>query len=759
MRYELIVSINGENKLLDTQIDDTIQASVSLNFNIADVSDISSKNSSYSKEITLPDTKNNRAVFEYIFSVNSDSSFDATKISRCWVIKDTVTQFEGNLQLTAINYDYENNIYSYTVVIYADNRTLFTSIGEKFLTDLNLSQYNHIYGPTAAITSWNSNYTNGYYYPLMDYSGNMTYPPVTSSASGLNIIDFYPGFYLKPLVDQIFIEAGYSYTSDFLNSEPYTKFFLPFNNAQLFSNQNINIITENNLIFEVNPGTTVSVISGSRSGGIEWVSFGADNIIYDPNNFYDTTNHFYNNYNTNILFAQRFGIDIDITADGGSGTVIPGTPWTNTLDDILVIVARQFRLGTTTPVTGWTDTPSLIELFDNYEYLTFSGYDQYSIANALYSGLLTSTHLSGSLYRITGTIYTDYTSTYPLQPNEQVRFFLSRYNFTPSNNPNTNITDNTKIFGEINPYTLVNNSYIGPSTTLPNNVKQKDLLSSIINMFNLYIEPSKDDSTNFIIEPRSEYYSKYQKIKDWSEKLDISQPIISEVLSNSQLRSNLFTYIADKDYYNSSYTTNTKQIYGQYEWIINNDFITGQNIIQPIFSPTPIDLLTKSTQMYLATIVDNNNSTNAVAYAGMNIRLLYANVISLYTDTFIFDGVAYNYYPYAGPFDNPLNPNYSLNFGQVPAFYPNFIDTVNNLFYNYWQDYMLEISDKNNRIITAYFYLTSNDISDFKFSDLIFFRIDGNEGYYRVNMISDFDPSLDVPTQVQLIKAYNYNIT
>ena len=39
----------------------------------------------------------------------------------------------------------------------------------------------------------------------------------------------------------------------------------------------------------------------------------------------------------------------------------------------------------------------------------------------------------------------------------------------------------------------------------------------------------------------------------------------------------------------------------------------------------------------------------------------------------------------------------------------------NNLFYNYWQNTMEELSDKNSRIVTCYLNLNATDISNFRF--------------------------------------------
>jgi hypothetical protein len=761
-----------KNQYLDTYDD----IGIALNYQISDINDISTSNTSYSKTINLPDTKLNRTTFEYIFGLNSYSTFDPTKKSRCWIVKDTSTQFTGYIQLTNIIYNRKTNKNEYQVTIYADNDTLWTNIGEKYLSDLNLNSYNHTYTNTNVINSWNNNYSSGYYYPLIDYVGNMDYNLVSGASSSLNIFNFKPAIYTKVILDQIFIEAGYTYTSDFLNSSLFKNLVIPLNNASLIPTLITPIISSASVLssfksnVDVNTNSRQPISSSSTATQeVAWNSFAANINIYNPNGYYNTTTHEYIHNNTD-LFYENITINLDIVLNNGAYSTTTA-PWTQAIDDVYIMIRRSYT-SSGSLVPGWTDTPSLTQLITPdvngtpinngvFPAISINGTYNYSLRNAINDNVVSIT-ATGSNFLITGVITSDNLITNPLRNGEAVRVYFYRgpYLRPVSGSPvypTTKLTTTHYTSVSYNPNILVSGSYLTMNNIVPNNVKQRDFLSSIVKMFNLYIEPDKLKSNSFRIEPRDTYYSKYKVIKNWSKKLDVSQPIDSQIASNTQNRKNIFSYKADKDFYNTVYTNETSQIFGQYEWDINNDFISSEKKIEPIFSPTPLDQLLGSNNIYIPTIINNNASTSTSN--GMNIRILYKNILSLPTsEHFYYNSTNYNFYPYAGPFDNPLNPNISLNYGQIATFYPNFNDTINNLFYGYWQDTMQELSDPTSRIVTAYFYLNSVDISQFYFSDLIFFTLDGQDGYYRVNKIIDYDPSSTNSTKVELLKTKYYSI-
>ena len=128
---EIFVKINDEWRLLDTYENETI----SLNYNLADIQDISSRNSSFSKTIILPDTKNNREAFEYISEVTADSLFNPNLKSSCYINANGLSVFRGNLQLKNININYSQGFSEYEVVIFNEVDTFIRNIA---LSDFRL---------------------------------------------------------------------------------------------------------------------------------------------------------------------------------------------------------------------------------------------------------------------------------------------------------------------------------------------------------------------------------------------------------------------------------------------------------------------------------------------------------------------------------------------------------------------------------------------------------------------------------------------
>ena len=219
MRYEILLQTGywaGPTYTPNVYLDTFEDVSISLNYNIADISDISVKKSSYSKTIDLPDTPNNREVFSNIFDLNVDlqklpyeSSFNPNKKVKFYVLKDGLNQFDGNLQLTNVNYNFDTKTIIYQTVIYADNDNLFKSIGENYLSNLDLDRYNHFWTYENIQQSWTASIKDGYIYPFIDYGKPF------NLQNNFKVTDLYPAIYVKTLVDQIFTESGYSYTSNF----------------------------------------------------------------------------------------------------------------------------------------------------------------------------------------------------------------------------------------------------------------------------------------------------------------------------------------------------------------------------------------------------------------------------------------------------------------------------------------------------------------------------------------------------------------
>ena len=99
------------------------------------------------------------------------------------------------------------------------------------------------------------------------------------------------------------------------------------------------------------------------------------------------------------------------------------------------------------------------------------------------------------------------------------------------------------------------------NNTIPKKIKQKDFFMSLVKMFNLYVQADTQNDKNVFIEPRDDFYD--STIKDWSQKLDVSKQLEYLPMGALDSKDYLFTYKADKDYYNELYTTTWDEIYGQ----------------------------------------------------------------------------------------------------------------------------------------------------------------------------------------------------
>ena len=115
-------------------------------------------------------------------------------------------------------------------------------------------------------------------------------------------------------------------------------------------------------------------------------------------------------------------------------------------------------------------------------------------------------------------------------------------------------------------------------------------------------------------------------------------------------------------------------------------------------------------------------------------------------------GSSLTVYGYAGHFDDPTDPTIDINFGAAEEIYcqPNSYPS-NNLFNTYWSEYIAEIADKDSKILTCHVYLTELDIAQLDFSKPVF--IDGV--LWRINKIMDFDASAGELTKVELLKVIN----
>lgn len=304
---------------------------------------------------------------------------------------------------------------------------------------------------------------------------------------------------------------------------------------------------------------------------------------------------------------------------------------------------------------------------------------------------------------------------------------------------------------------------INIALNLPNNTKQIDFLKSVIRMFNLYVEPSKDKLNTLLIQPRDDYYNG-GTIKDWSRKVDLSKPVDVEILSNTQAKETILTYREDDDFYNTLYKKSFNEIYGQYKAINDNNMVVGQKILDVIFSPTP-NRFVYGSDIVISTIQPDINLNQIQGKKGNNIRILYCDVVDLPVNrTITIESTIFSNYLWAGHLDNPYSPNLDLSFLLPKKIYYDFTIFENPLTYNslynlYHRNMFEEIYNKDSRIVKVNVMLNNLDIYNFTFKDKIYLWINEHiNGYFIVNSIEGWDPINQDSVVVELLKVKNTGV-
>ena len=294
------------------------------------------------------------------------------------------------------------------------------------------------------------------------------------------------------------------------------------------------------------------------------------------------------------------------------------------------------------------------------------------------------------------------------------------------------------------------------NNAIPKNILQKDFVSSIIKMFNLYVYEDPTRQKHLKIVPFIDFFDGATTI-DWSAKLDRSKPIKIKPMSELNARYYEFKFKNDSDFYNELYSKRYNENYGSLKYDSGFEFSKESESVEVIFSGTPLVGYQGEDKVY-STIL--KSSATAEECIDSNIRILQAKSITAASwDILDMDGTtvlgSYTNYGYAGHYDDPNAPGNDIQFG-VPKelFFVLATGAINITQFNvYYSAYMAEITDKDSKLLTATFHLTRMDIAQLSFSNFIW--IDG--GKFRLNKITDYNATQEDTCICEMIKVINSN--
>lgn len=693
--------MNTQLFIENSELDVSDELSALLTFALDDVKDFASRQTTFSKTVTLPGTNRNNALFGNIFDLgvsneyvplnpNYGINFNPSVSAKCLMFQDNIQAFKGNLRLLEIIVT--NGRKEYQVALNGELTNLSASLSTHLLEELDFSEYDTNFTKEAIVNSWDAPAGSGLYFPLVDYG---TY---SSDKHNWDIRTFRPALHVKEIIDKMFAQVNYTYRSNFFGSDIFKRLIIPYNKK----------------VFQ---GLTREEFSASRSNNSNWLD-------------------------QSTIFTRQVQFNTTI-----------GTLFTPSISN------SRFTYVGASPLTA---------------HFTFSAGNRItrSVTNFYIEVWLNGVVVPGS------------TQHYPPDSNTSLGFYSYAFVFDYTINPGDYLELVTRcdaISSGSPDLMQVNNAGMGCTSVaavlapvgvgdffavnqgIPSNIRQVDFLKSIVQMFNLYVTESTFDERKMIIEPFINFFDgNNTKVVDWTFKMDRNGPISIKPMSELNSKLYKFIYKDDTDYYNDLYKKRYNLSYGSLIFDSQFEFSSAINSLELLFASTPLVGYDREDKVY-PTIFKRTGSTTGVGEENVDCvtRIMLRKKVSGVAAWTIKDGatdlISLTSYGYAGHFDDPEEPGFDLNFGQLDElfFAQSGGDLSMTLFNVYWSAYMAEITNKDSKLLTAKFYLTPIDIFNLNFSHYVF--VDGI--LYRLNKITDYNASKPATCEVQLLKVINTSYT
>ena len=714
------VFINGVN--CPTVNDDSVLITKS----IVDIENPEQKQIDYSKGFLIQNTAAVSTLFGMIFEVNKEiqntsttnfnTDFNPNLKAKCVIMNDNAVIISGFCQMIDIVI-LDGNKIAYNINCYASIGNFFNDIKNLKLSDIDFSDLNHAWTKANITASWTPTLGVGYVYPMINYG-------LTGNYTTVKVTQFRPALFVKEIIDRIFTAAGWSYSSSLFTSTRFKSLIVPFTEEKLI-NSNATILARS---FTVGKGTSQTAQSGNYNNKASQaiLQLTTDIGTVGGHVLYDDA---YGGFNTGTYTWT-------CTDNGNYKFGVEGAMFM-TIGSIPFAILRGLCI-----INLVVETGGIREYRDAWEvqFDTFTGSPQVSATTTL-------SQTSNSQYIQTGD------KVYLVATNFRVAV-LTNTNFVNSKvNGDMDVTINSLFLSCIPQPEIAYGDTINVSDLLPSDYLQKDFILGLSKMFNLYFEQTNDKT--LLIEPREDYYT--ATTVDWTTKIDIGQNVVLTPMGMNQQKRYKFTYEQDTDRLNNSYFTANKEVYGSELVDINTDFLTETKEIKPIFAATPLSNLTGDDKIVSdLTFVDQDNQ---VKQGKSKIRILYWGGLLSCKRWFLKSTLltSKTTYPYAGHLDNPYNPTFDLNYGSlINVYYDAALGvrldlevTDNNLYKAYWEKTVLDFTNKNSKVLEAYFYLTVFDFITLSFRSQYFIK----DAYYRLISVQDFDVSGTKLTKCKLLKV------
>jgi len=213
-----------------------------ITYAIDDLNNLDSKSTAFTKTIVLPGTANNNKLLGNIFEFNNSNftfdananvsyNFNAAKSAKCRIEVNGLSILKGVFRLLEIVYNGKE--VEYECSVFGELGGFISKVGNLRLEDLDFSTYNQNYTNANIVASFdNANSGTGIYYPLVDI-GKVSDGTYGTAKKDYQYQAFRPALHVREYIDKIITNAGYTFTSDFFNTDFFKRLIVPYNAKEL----------------------------------------------------------------------------------------------------------------------------------------------------------------------------------------------------------------------------------------------------------------------------------------------------------------------------------------------------------------------------------------------------------------------------------------------------------------------------------------------------------------------------------------------
>lgn len=273
------VRINGE--IFDTN------ETIALTLSASEIGKIETKQGSTTNQFTLPYTSKLAAALGFPDQLNVTNTNPYRRIQGELLNENEVLSF-GYFQINEIS---EMKV---SLTFYGNNSDWFSQIKDFKLSEIDLSDIDHVYSEANIVNSWPNSWDDGYIYPIIDYGRSF-------STINTEVTDWYPAVFLRYIILKGLEDKNLKMDGDLLEDDFFNKVIIPFSKKDF--------ILDSELI--QNEGTATSglqIINNTTETKVNWTA------EQDENGGWDISTNDRFDANADGIYGVRFTVVAPLAA-------------------------------------------------------------------------------------------------------------------------------------------------------------------------------------------------------------------------------------------------------------------------------------------------------------------------------------------------------------------------------------------------------------------------------------------------------------